>query len=110
MLAELMPTRCTYAITAIRHRKASKTYFVLNARSGPWMGAIFTPGPQFAAPLEEAASPYLLAARMTHTYRFRVDRPMPTVFFEVHLKDSDGRHLKTLKFPDAKANFWVRHR
>jgi hypothetical protein len=47
---------------------------------------------------------------MTHTYRFRVDRPMPSVYFEAHLKDGRGEHLKTLKFPDPKANFWVRHR
>jgi hypothetical protein len=83
---------------------------VVNARSGPWLANTFFPGPQFAAPIDEAASPYLLALRMTHTYRFRVDRPMPSVYFEAHLKDGNGQPLKTLRFPDAKANFWVRHR
>lgn len=84
---------------------------ILSAPSGPWMpGTPPVHGPLFAAPIEQAATPYLTATRMTHTYRFVVDRPKPAVYFEVHLKDARGDHLKTLKFPDPKANPWVRHR
>lgn len=84
---------------------------VISAPSGPWFpGSPQIPGPQFAAPIEVAASPYLLATRMTHTYRFAADRPRPTVYFEVNLTDENGRNLKTRKFPDPKASPWVRHR
>ena len=35
---------------------------------------------------------------------------MPGVFFEAELKDDTGSVIKTVKFPDDKANFWLRHR
>ncbi|HLN31777.1 MAG TPA: hypothetical protein VK395_28820, partial [Gemmataceae bacterium] len=35
---------------------------------------------------------------------------MSVATLEVRLKDNDGKELATLKFPDAKANFWVQHR
>jgi hypothetical protein len=48
---------------------------------------------------------------MTHDYHFVSNVvALPTVVFEVRLKDDSGKVLKTLKYPDEKANFWVRHR
>jgi hypothetical protein len=39
------------------------------------------------------------------------NRPSPPgVYFEAKLKDAQGRVFETLRFPDPKANFWVRHR
>src|SRR5204863_402801 len=36
--------------------------------------------------------------------------PRYAAYFEVVLRDDQGAAMKTLKFPDEKANFWVRHR
>jgi hypothetical protein len=87
---------------------------VLHAASGPWptpFGNPYIAGPQFAAPLEDAAAPYLRATRMTHTYRFRADQlGRPAFYFEVKLRDERGQTMKTLRFPDPKANVWVRYR
>jgi hypothetical protein len=48
---------------------------------------------------------------MTHNYHFESNKtPSNAAYFEVELKDSFGTVTKTLKFPDEKANFWVRHR
>jgi hypothetical protein len=48
---------------------------------------------------------------MTNNYHFLGNRPaMPGVSFEVRLKDESGNDLRTLSFPEANSNFWVRHR
>ncbi len=88
---------------------------VLAAPSGPWstpFGPSESIGPQFALSFDSVASPYYLQPlRMTHNYHYRTNRVEASgVFFEVRLKDTDGRVMQTLKFPDDKASFWVRHR
>src|ERR671922_292126 len=35
---------------------------------------------------------------------------MPGIYFEAVLKDETGKVVKTLKFPDDQANFWLRQR
>jgi hypothetical protein len=90
----------------------------LAAQSGPWPAPapIFTSeqeGPQFAKSitLNLTYPMYLKPLRMTHNYHFTSNRTdMNTVSFEVRLKDANGEVFDTLKFPDEKANFWVRHR
>lgn len=87
----------------------------LGAQSGPWpspVGPSEAPGPQFVQPLTEAAVPYYLEPlRMTHNYHFMTNTTaQPGVYFEAHLKDKTGNVIKTLKFPDDKAQPWVRHR
>ena len=85
--------------------------------SGPWP----TPfgmqsdaeGPRFASSITEGFTlPYYLSPlRMTHNYHFNSNRPaMMAAVFQVTLKDEFGQPIRTLKFPDEKANFWVRHR
>ena len=87
----------------------------LGAQSGPWptpMGPSMAEGPQFVKPLTDVAVPnYLQPLRMTHNYHFMTNSlAQPGVYFEVHLKDKSGQRLRTVKFPDDKANPWVRHR
>jgi len=88
---------------------------VLAAQSGPWftpMGPSSALPPPFAESINEVASPnYLRWIKMTNDYHFASNRPaLPAAIFEVRLKDQDGKELAILKFPDGKANFWVRHR
>ncbi len=68
--------------------------------------------PQFAQSIYDVAGPYYLRfLRMTQPYHFATNRPgHPGVIFEVRLRDADGKETATLKFPDPKANAWVRHR
>ncbi|GEM_PF-1114505 len=90
----------------------------LGASSGtavPWftpMGPSPAEGPQFVRPITDKAVPYYLEPlRMTHNYHFLTNSTaQPSVYFEVHLKDKAGQRIKTVKFPDDKANSWVRHR
>ena len=89
--------------------------WVLGAPSGPWstpMGPSMALGPQFVKPFNDATLPgYLQPLRMTHNYHFETNQlAQPGVFFEVHLKDKNGQRFKTVKFPDEKSNYWVRHR
>jgi hypothetical protein len=90
----------------------------LAAPSGPWTYNIGTssgvsdaPGPVFAKSISENVSArYLHALRMTHNYHFATNKPNEfAVYFEVHLKNDMG-DVRVLKFPDEKANAWVRHR
>lgn len=88
---------------------------VLAAPSGPWMtrfGPDTAVGPFFAQGPNERLRPYyLLPLKMTHTYHFATNRPeVMGVFFEVRLKDRQGKPMATMRFPDREANFWVRHR
>ncbi|HZZ76895.1 MAG TPA: hypothetical protein VFE62_00155 [Gemmataceae bacterium] len=91
--------------------------FALAANSGPWptnFGSDTSPGPSFAAHVSNKTEPYYL--RPLHlAYHYvphaNSNRPAPfAAYFEVRLKNKDGDVIKDLKFPDEKANFWVRHR
>ncbi len=89
---------------------------VLATQSGPWFTASFgsspSPGPVFAERINNLAGRYYLGAiHMTQFHHFASNAPeTPSVFFEVRLKDDKGRLLKTLKFPDDNANYWINHR
>jgi hypothetical protein len=87
---------------------------VLAVPSGPWGN--FGNGPAQAPAFAQAAANYLTPyylryLKMTHTYHFQASRPaVPGVSFEVRLKDDQGQEIRTVRFPDPQANFWVRHR
>jgi hypothetical protein len=89
--------------------------YALAADSGPWpfnntMSP--SPGPTFATSIVlNCTYPYYLKPlRMTHNYHFVSNRSSEVaVYLEIQLKDELGE-VRTLKFPDGKANFWVRHR
>jgi hypothetical protein len=89
---------------------------VIAAPSGPWptpfgVESMALP-PAFAAAVSQVTTRgYLMPLKMTHNYHFTANRlQLPAVSFEVRLKDSDGKLLETLHFPDDHANPWVRHR
>ncbi len=89
----------------------------LSAESGPWMMSNGVPstalGPEFATRITANVTVpcYLQPLRMTHNYHFESNKPITLgIYFEVRLKDADGTVFRTLKFPEDKANFWVRHR
>ncbi|MBI3823246.1 MAG: hypothetical protein HY289_11285 [Planctomycetes bacterium] len=99
--------------------------FALAQDSGPWWydvgpndvmppsGVNHSPGPVFARAITvNFTEPYyVVPLRMTHNYHFQSNRrPDYSVYFEVFLKNERGDVLRTLKFPDDKASFWVRHR
>ena len=92
--------------------------FALAANSGPWPvpppinGVWPADGPAFASSISANFTyPYYLKPlRMTHNYHFASNRPAAVAtYFEAHLKDEAG-NVTVLKFPDEKANAWVRHR
>ncbi len=103
------------SIFAVGHLTAI-LLLALEPQSGPWPfygGETMMEGPQFAKSITSTLTyPYYLQPlRMTHNYHFMANRPAPyAAYFVVHLKDEFGGVIQTLKFPDAKANFWVRHR
>jgi hypothetical protein len=83
--------------------------------SGPWPTAFGTSmalEPQFAQSISTITTrQYLRPLKMTHNYHFVANRTaIPGASFEVLLKDKAGKQFKTVRFPDANANFWVRHR
>ena len=92
--------------------------WALAARNGPWpapppMGVDHQVGPHFATSISTRVTfpAYLKPLRMTHNYHFASNEPAQNaVYIEVQLKNDTGTVFKTLKFPDDKANFWVRHR
>ena len=109
------------SIVAVGHLLLIGLYS-LAASSGPWPMAPGYPdylpptsdgiGPQFARVVgANFAFPYYLQPlQMTHNYHFASNRPSEfAVYFEVRLKNDLG-DVRTLKFPDDKANPWVRHR
>jgi hypothetical protein len=56
-------------------------------------------------------SPYLRALKMSDDYHFPTNRPdLPSVWFEVRLKDEAGNEIQTVRIPEESANAWVRHR
>ena len=90
---------------------------VLAAPSGPWYTPLLpmsTPAdpPEFVKAVGDSLSSfYLQPLHLTHNYHFESNRTEnPSVYFEVKLTDAEGKPLKSLKFPDANSNFWVRHR
>jgi hypothetical protein len=68
--------------------------------------------PKFASDVSDFTTPYYLRfLHMTHNYHFLASHPEgETIYFEVRLRNSEGRPVKTLRFPDPDANHWVRHR
>src|SRR5262249_50912784 len=88
----------------------------LAAPSGPWfmppVGADVAPPPPFAQAISDVTTPnYLRHLHLAHTYRVASILPEKAgVYFEVKLKDETGALVKTVKVPDDRANFWVRHR
>jgi hypothetical protein len=94
---------------------------VLTSPSGPWptpFGGTMAMPPQFAYSASQLSAwdvkvipAYLQSMKMTHTYHFATSHTgMDGVYFEVRLRDADGKELETLHFPDKDANPWVRHR
>lgn len=96
---------------------------VVAAESGPWPTpfnvASPAPEPEFIKGFGEFASrAYLRPVHLTANYHFPSNRPeLPHVYFEVRLKDKDGKPItdargnpKVFKFPEENANFWVRQR
>jgi hypothetical protein len=88
----------------------------LHPPSGPWptrFGDLPADGPMFAVTITSRLTyPYYLnPLRMTNNYHFASSRVGdPTIYFEIKLRDDDGKVIKTVKFPDPDANFWVRQR
>jgi hypothetical protein len=78
----------------------------------PFGGSTVYEAPKFAQAINDVAMPnYLRFLKMTQNYHFATNRPgRPGVMFEVRLRDAEGKEVATLKFPDPKANAWVRHR
>lgn len=88
---------------------------VLAAPSGPWptpFGQSLAVGPPFAQSASEVVGQrYLRPLKMTHNYHLTHNRTgQPGAFFEVQFADDSGAVIRTLRFPDPQANFWVRHR
>lgn len=88
---------------------------VLASPSGPWptpFGASTAVGPAFALKAGNAVTEkYLTPLKMTHNYHFLRNRPaMAGVWFEVLLKNEEGKVVETVRYPDPQAPFWVRHR
>lgn len=87
----------------------------LSASSGPWpidLGSSQATGPQFAVAISEFTTiNYLQHLGLTHNYHFDSNRTKShSVFLEVNLWDEHGELTKTLRFPDPRANPWVRAR
>jgi hypothetical protein len=89
---------------------------VLAAPSGPWptpigLGSPAEP-PEFSKEVSNTLlNVYLRPLHLTHNYHFESNMPERSfVHFEVKLRDADDKLIKTFKFPDENANFWVRHR
>jgi hypothetical protein len=83
--------------------------------TGPWlmvMGPSMAEGPPFATEITLYTKPYYLEPlHLENDYHFQSNRmQLPSTYFEAVLKDKSGEVIRTIKFPDPKANFWVRHR
>lgn len=89
----------------------------LAANSGPWptQFEIASPAepPKFAEIIDNNLTLpwYLSPLRMTHNYHFNSNQTEAyAVYFEVRLKDANGKVIATLKYPEEGENAWVRHR
>jgi hypothetical protein len=83
--------------------------------TGPWlmsMGPSMAEGPPFATEVTLYTKPYYLEPlHLANDYHFLSNRmQLPSTYFEAVLKDKSGEVIRTIKFPDPKANFWIRHR
>jgi len=109
------PVKIAGSVLALWHLLAVGL-LALGAPSGPWptkFGLLQADGPRFAQSLNNSLTyPYYLEPlRMSHNYHFDSNRVQaPGAYFEVTLRNEIGVALKTLKFPDDKASFAVRHR
>lgn len=86
----------------------------LAAPSGPWPnpeGMGMAEPPVFTQSLDKSLlQGYLKPLKLTHNYHFSGNRPItPGVYVEAKLKDAKGEVVDTLRFPDPKANAWVRY-
>jgi hypothetical protein len=100
--------------------------YVLAASSGPWPTAFGSspalapfflkdPTPLFdpnRLPNEYSAREiYLRLLHLDHDFHFQSNHTdNSAVYFEARLRNKAGEEMGTLKFPQEKANFWVRHR
>src|SRR5262245_53919285 len=95
--------------------------YVLTAPSGPWpvipFGSLQAGAPFFLRdpnrfPNEFSAREiYLRLLHLDHDFHFQSNHvDNSAVYFEARLRDKTGQEIGTLKFPQDKANFWVRHR
>jgi hypothetical protein len=88
--------------------------FVLAAPSGPWPtpnGTDMALAPFFLEEINNATTRYLDALHLANNYHFQSNHTdLSAVYFEAKLRDQRGKEFLTLKFPQDKANFWVRHR
>ncbi len=100
---------------------------MLASSSGPWyspLGETPATGPKFAELINDpfatlSTSPertrplpdYLWLIGLSHNYHFTANRLMVSaVNFEARLRDAQGVVIKTIKFPDNSANFWLQYR
>jgi hypothetical protein len=112
---DLPPWLTGLGSAAVAFHLAAVGCLALAAPSGPWPTAFGTStatGPQFARAVSACTTPYYLAPlKLTHNYHFAGNRPTaPSIYVEAWLKDAEGRHIGTVRLPDERANFWVRHR
>ena len=112
---ELPPWLTALGSAAVAFHLLAVACLALAAPSGPWptaFGASTAAGPQFARGVSAALTPsYLGPLKLTHNYHFAGNRPGATaVYVEARLKDAEGRTVATVRLPDERANFWVRHR
>jgi hypothetical protein len=103
------------ASAAVAFHLTAVLALALSAPSGPWLTAVGPSpalGPQFAVVVSSVTTDhYLKHLRMTHNYHFATDRPeIVGVYFEARLKDAKGEPIRTVRFPEASANPWLRHR
>jgi hypothetical protein len=92
---------------------------VLGAPSGPWPvdeGYGYATPPHFVQETLPYFERYLVGTKFTHNYHFlendvaRLEKDHLETEFEVHLRDQEGKEIKTLRFPDKNATGMVRHR
>lgn len=90
----------------------------LDAPSGPWPNVGMVLPPTFARSSSELTRTHVKLLKVGHAFRFYSNRPgVPGAVLEVQLRDDAGQPLRDgrgepllLRFPDASANPWVRHR
>jgi hypothetical protein len=89
----------------------------LDVPSGPWTKPPLPnerPEPEFAHAATGLTALHADYLRLAHSYlQFVRNRPadnIPGITFDAILRDTDGKEIKTLHFPDPDANSWVRHR
>jgi hypothetical protein len=88
---------------------------VLSATSGPWVSP-FGPspalGPEFATRIAGLTTQYYLQPlQMTHNYHFPGNRPdVSGIYFEVRLRDAQGRDIERVRFPSPSGSAFLRQR